>query len=432
MIERLFWLVRLRWVAIVGVATITLFSRRFFNLGIPSHTIYLLIGLLAIYNLALQFQIYKLNKKNQEMISQSIQVIINFQISFDLLILMLLIHFTGGTENPFIFYFIFHIIISGVTLSRIASFLQTTFAILLFLGMASLEYTGIINHYPVAGYLPFSLYNNPLYLLSTSLVFITTLYIAFYMASSVAYKLRKSEETLGELNKQLQEKDRIKSEYVLRVSHDIKDHLSSIITCVEPVEDETISPLEPKQKDLLRRAVTRARKLLVFVRALLEITKLKLAQELKPEEFSFNEMIDSITKEIETKAEDKSITFITDISQTIKTIKGVKLYIEEALSNILMNSIKYTPTGGKISIKVEDRGPNILIKIQDSGIGISKEDLPFVFDEFYRAKNAKTLETMGTGLGLSISKKIVRMHKGKIWVDSQIGKGTTFYIELPK
>ena len=345
---------------------------------------------------------------------------------------MLLIHFTGGAENPFIFYFIFHTIISGVTLSRIASFLQTTLAVLLFLGMVSLEYFSLIRHYPVVGYLPFPLYNNNLYLISTSLVFITTLYIAFYMASSVAYKLRKSEETLGELNKQLQEKDRIKSEYVLRVSHDIKDHLSSIITCVEPVEDETISPLEPKQKDLLHRAVTRARKLLAFVKALLEITKLKLAQELKPEEFSFNEMINSITEEIETKAEDKLITFVTDISQTIKTIKGVKLYIEEALSNILMNSIKYTPTGGKISIKVEDRDPNILIKIQDSGIGISKGDLPFVFDEFYRAKNAKTLETMGTGLGLSISKKIVRMHKGKIWVDSQIGKGTTFYIELPK
>ena len=100
--------------------------------------------------------------------------------------------------------------------------------------------------------------------------------------------------------------------------------------------------------------------------------------------------------------------------------------------NLLANSVKYTHNNGKIDIKAFDKGNRILIEIADNGIGIPKDELPKIFEEFYRAANAKKTERDGTGLGLSIAKQIVERHNGRIWVESEEGKGSKFSIELPK
>ncbi|MDP2941540.1 MAG: sensor histidine kinase, partial [Candidatus Omnitrophota bacterium] len=116
----------------------------------------------------------------------------------------------------------------------------------------------------------------------------------------------------------------------------------------------------------------------------------------------------------------------------IDRIRATREYIEEAISNLLANSIKYTPSNGKIDIMVSDNGNSILIQIKDTGIGIPKSELSRIFEEFYRASNAKQVERDGTGLGLSIAKQIVQRHNGKIWAESEEGKGSTFSIILPK
>jgi signal transduction histidine kinase len=100
--------------------------------------------------------------------------------------------------------------------------------------------------------------------------------------------------------------------------------------------------------------------------------------------------------------------------------------------NILANAVKYTPCNGKIDIRVNDKGNTILIQIKDTGIGIPNDELPKIFEEFFRASNAKEIEKDGTGLGLSIAKQVIERHNGKIWVESEKGKGSTFSIELPK
>ena len=190
--------------------------------------------------------------------------------------------------------------------------------------------------------------------------------------------------------------------------------------------------MNEKQKNLLKRSKERSEKLLFFVDALLEITKIKLTRELKMEEFSFSDSVRAISEDMTTRAKNKNINFEINIDSSIDKIKGVRIYIEEAISNLLANSIKYTPQGGEVGLEVGDRGNNLLIKIKDTGIGIPKDELAHIFDEFYRARNARKIESKGTGLGLSITRQIIEMHKGKIWVESEEGKGTKFYIELPK
>jgi signal transduction histidine kinase len=252
------------------------------------------------------------------------------------------------------------------------------------------------------------------------------------MASSISLKLRQRERALEETNLLLKEKDRLKSEYVLRVSHDIKEHLAAIQGCLEPVAGGITGELNLKQLDLVERASERASKLMFFVKALLEITRIKLSKEFKADYFSFKDILLEAVNQITIKARDKNISVSCKLESTIDMIRGSKEYIHEVMVNILANAVKYTSANGKIEVRVNDKGNTILIQIKDTGIGIPKDEVPRIFEEFYRASNAKKVERDGTGLGLSIARQIVEMHNGKICVESEEGKGSIFRIELPK
>jgi signal transduction histidine kinase len=428
--ERIFWLINLRWIASGGVIFTVYFVGHILKIPLNIFPLYLTSLALGSYNLI--FLLFALHLKRKNINNLIVSRIANVQISLDLLTLTLLIHFSGGIENPFIFYFIFHMIIASILLSRRAAFLQATLAISLLILIVVLEYIGFLPHYCLKGFIPYTLHNNLLYIVGVSFVFITTLYIAIYMATSISGELRDREVRLRKANVLLKEKDRIKSEYVLRVSHDIKEHLSAIQSCVEPINEEIAGRLTDTQKELSSAANNRIHKLLFFVNALLEITKIRLAKEVKMTSFSLKEMLVSIERDIKERAKEKGVIFHTDIKIFAGNLKGVKVYLEEAVLNLLSNAIKYTPKGGEVHLKVEEKENRLLIKIRDSGIGIPKDEMPFIFNEFYRASNARDIEKHSSGLGLSITKEIIQMHKGKIWVESELGKGTTFYIDLPK
>lgn len=429
LIERIHWFIRLRWIAVVGVGFVILFTSQIIKLPLSVFPLSLITIFLAFYNLIFFLFLFFTKGKESLVI---VNRIANLQISLDLLSLTALIHFSGGVENPFIFYFIFHMVIAGILLSRRASYLQATFATLLFLLMVILEYFGILPHYCLEKFISSTQHNNFIYLTGVSFVFITTLYIAVYMANSISNRLKQREKVLKETNLLLKEKDRLKSEYVLRVSHDIKEHLSDIQGCLEPVARGITGELNPKQLDLVQRAVGRTAKLMFFVKTLLEITRIKLSRELKMDYFSFQEMLSEAVNQVISQAKDKNIAVSCSVESGIDRIRGAREYLQGTLGNILANALKYTPSGGKIEITVSDKGNSILIQIKDTGIGIPKDELPKIFEEFYRASNAKEVERDGTGLGLSIAKQIVEIHQGKIWAESEIGKGSIFGIELPK
>lgn len=135
---------------------------------------------------------------------------------------------------------------------------------------------------------------------------------------------------------------------------------------------------------------------------------------------------------VEERAKDKDISIDVNIDPTIDRVNGAQIYIEETIANLLANSVKYTPGGGRIGMSVEDKGDSVLIRITDTGIGIPKDEIPKLFEEFYRATNARGMERTGTGLGLAIARQVVERHKGKIWVESEEGRGSAFSVLLPK
>jgi signal transduction histidine kinase len=374
----------------------------------------------------------RFNKGEKEATCREVKKIINFQISADLLLLTALLHFSGGIENPFVFYFTFHMIIASILLSPRESYFQATFAVLLFGLLVLLEYVQFIPHYCLRGFVSQCLHQERSYLVGTFFVFSTGLYLAVYMASYIAVRLRRAEQAYKQSNILLEEKDHIKDEYVLRVTHDIKGHIATVQSCLGVLVSKLLGPLNEQQTDLISRAHKRTRKLTHFIKALLELTQMRLSNKMETESFSLKNTVHSAVETVRTKAEEKSITLTSSVEPSADRMFGNQFSIEEMLTNLLLNSIKYTPASGSVEINASKNGEGILVEVSDTGIGIPKEEQNQIFDEFYRASNARDIERDGTGLGLSIVKHIIDRHSGKIEVESKNGDGTTFRLSLPK
>lgn len=427
-----FWLTKLRWVAIFYVIVGTYVSSNILSIKLHTSALYIIAVLLSIYNVAVLLLLSRYKREDKSIPCKSVKCIINLQICVDLFLLTVLLHFSGGIENPLVFYFIFHMIIASILLSPLESYLHATFAVLLFGLLVLLEYQQIIPHYCLTGFVPYCLQTDKLYAFGTLFVFATALFLAVYMANYIAIRLKRAEHAYRQANIQLQEKDRIKDEYVLRVTHDIKGHLATIQGCLAVVTNNMTEQPEDQNTDLIKRAYKRAVELGNFVKALLRLTHLRLSNKLEMAAFSLKDALQNSFSAVKGKAQDKSITLNYNIDSFIGDITGDRLSIEEMVTNLLLNAIKYTNKGGTVEMNAKSKGSDILIEIKDTGIGIPQEEQSKIFDEFYRATNAKKVEQDGTGLGLSIAKHIIERHGGEIQVESRKGSGTTFKLTLPK
>jgi signal transduction histidine kinase len=186
------------------------------------------------------------------------------------------------------------------------------------------------------------------------------------------------------------------------------------------------------QKEFSDRAYERTELLSTFIKNLLNLTRKRLKNDSEFEDFLLRDVINKVVVPVQILAKDKLIEFNFSIDKSVQNITGNPFTIEELFSNLLLNAVKYTPPKGRISLTVRRQQDHIISEISDSGIGIPKEELPKVFDEFYRGSNVPKDIKTGSGLGLSIAKQIVESHKGKILVSSEPGVWTKFTIILPE
>ena len=421
--ESLDWLIRQRWFAVAGVCATAFIADRVFGEVLPYSRIYAIAAALGLYNFGAVLLVRAESPAHKVYLAKA-------QVPVDLAALAALLHYAGGVENPFAFYFVFHIIIASVLLSRRASLVQAGLASALFAGVALAEYAGLLPHYCV---FPGACRRaDALNLLGTLTAVTSTLFIAAYMASAIAIRLRQKEAGLREANERLREADKIKSNYVLRVTHDVKEHLAAIQACLDPVLAGLTGDVAPAQRGMIQRSYDRAGKLMSFVKALLEITRIKLSRRMETGDFSLRQTVENAVSHVEARAKARGIALTWGMAPGIDELHGSQIYIEETVANFLANAVKYTPEGGRVDLRVEDAGESVLVKVTDTGIGIPAAELPHLFEEFFRASNAKAAERNGTGLGLSIAKEVAQRHGGRVWVESVEGKGSTFYFSLPK
>jgi signal transduction histidine kinase len=235
---------------------------------------------------------------------------------------------------------------------------------------------------------------------------------------------------LEKKNKELERFDQLKSQFVANVSHEFKNPLAVIRESFGIVLDGTAGEINPNQEKFLKLGKKNTERLIRLVTDMLDLARIESGKmKMKREKLDIGSLADEVAVTCEKELLDKQISFKMDIKQDIGMIWGDKDKITEVILNLLNNSIKYTPSGGTVAIRIEDAGEEILFEISDTGPGIPKKDHEKIFDKFERITTKKQ---EGTGLGLPIAKDIVELHRGKIWVESEPGKGSKFIFTLPR
>jgi len=434
LVKRTQWLIRHRWMAICAVIIATYFTKNAIDINVQENAIYCVVGFLVIENLIALYWLKYLLRYCPENIYRNVKYNINFQISTDLIALTAILHFSGGIENPFFLVYVFHMVIASILLSEFETYLQTTLALVLFGLLIYFEYSGTLAHFCIGKHqsLDHDLSKDAIYIFRVYFIFTFTCYILVYLSSSMGKRMRNQEDGLTKALNELKRQDEIKNEYVLRVTHDIKGHLAAIQTNLTVVIKEILGPIDMKQEEFINRAYNRTLKLTNFVKNLLALTQMRLSDKFEKEMFSLKNLIENIVDSVKVNAENKSIKLISNIDPSIDKMLGNELSIEEVISNIILNAIKYTPENGEVYLVASDKKDHILIEVEDNGLGIPENELSQVFDEFFRGSNVKQIAEDSTGIGLSLVKQIIERHKGKIWVESELGKGSKFSLLLPK
>ena len=221
--------------------------------------------------------------------------------------------------------------------------------------------------------------------------------------------------------------------FVSNVSHELRTPLTSVKSYLEALDEGALS--EPVAPDFIKVSLDETNRMMRMVTDLLHLSRIDNAtSHLDVELINFTAFITFILNrfdKIRAQDEEKKYEIVRDYPINSVWVEIDTDKMTQVIDNILNNAIKYSPDGGKITVSMKTTDDQMILSISDQGLGIPKEDLPKIFDRFYRVDKARSRAQGGTGLGLAIAKEIVKQHNGFIWAKSEYGKGSTFTIVLP-
>lgn len=230
----------------------------------------------------------------------------------------------------------------------------------------------------------------------------------------------------------LKQMDRIKSDFVSMVAHEIRSPMNSVLAQLKVLRDGLAGEVTEKQEEILKRASERITALTDLSSELLDLAKIESG--LITQEKEALDMAELLTEQAAfhgPRARERGVQLEQDPLPALPVVVANRSNMEEVLSNLITNAIHYTPEGGKVTVSARPEGHYLRISVQDTGMGIAKEEQEKIFNRFYRVKNEKTMFITGTGLGLPIVKSILEAHNGQIRVESEPDQGSTFHVYLP-
>ena len=593
------WWILLRWVLLGVTILASLTSNFLLNLNLPLAYILFLCLPVAFLNALLHYQLFIL-KKAPSLEFNLVDRITYIQFGTDLVFIAGIFNYTGGIASPLLFYFLFHVILSGVLLEQWACFLYVSLVALMILTLAFFEFIGFVPHVYSASFISKGLQDNPFFVLLLLFFFLMVLFISSSLVSTLLKRLRERISQLTELEEKLEDtnqrleilnqiaidtattlgltprleficgsirylmgvkgvvirlldertnqlelvsscglsktymkkgpvdadkslaralsgephavldvasdpslqypeeakkegivsmlsfplkgrekvigtlrlftserreftreemdfvaalasqsaisienarfydalkrQDEAKNDFIILMTHELKAPLTAIQGLLDVMLKGYVGTITDKQKELIERMQKRIDSVLEVSAELLDIyqwhskgiidkvwTSVSLKDQIQKAEDLFKLI-----------AQKKGITISYEVPEEQVNVKAGEEELEKVLNNLISNAIKYTPTGGSISVVLTLVDKQVTLRVKDNGIGISSEDVPKIFNEFFRTKEAKVIDPDGSGLGLPFVKKIVESLGGTIRVESEKGQGTEFMVTLPR
>jgi two-component system phosphate regulon sensor histidine kinase PhoR len=250
---------------------------------------------------------------------------------------------------------------------------------------------------------------------------------------SIAFDNTILYQTIKKTNERLKELDKLKDDFVSIASHELRTPMTAIKSYLWMALNKA-KDIDPKMKGYLTIASVSTDRLIKLVANMLTISRIEGKRlQLVVKEFVLQDLIQHVSDELSIKAKEQKIHFEIVVPKKKIAITGDSDKLHEVIQNLVGNSLKFTPAGGSITISAKVAGKEVEVSVRDTGPGMSKEDQTKLFQKFglMGSSYSKTSNASGTGLGLYITKQILAMHKGHIWVESELGQGSTFRFTLP-
>jgi signal transduction histidine kinase len=241
----------------------------------------------------------------------------------------------------------------------------------------------------------------------------------------------QASQELQRLNERLQQASKAKSNFLANMSHELRTPMNAILGFVEMMLDEIYGEVPPELREPLTDVQTNGKHLLRLINDVLDLSKIEAGRmELVLADYSVQDVVETIRTSLQSLALEKGLQFVATVEDDIPLAFGDGKRITQCLMNLVGNALKFSKRG-RVALAVEQQGKDLLYQVSDTGIGIPKNELENIFGEFQQVDTAITREFSGTGLGLNITKKFVEMHGGRIWVESELGAGSTFSFTVP-
>jgi signal transduction histidine kinase len=238
-------------------------------------------------------------------------------------------------------------------------------------------------------------------------------------------------DEIQDKSRQLEVASQHKSQFLANMSHELRTPLNAILGYTELMADGAYGEPSEKMLGILKRLEANGKHLLGLINDVLDLSKIEAGQlELELSDYCVQDIAQTVRSTLEPLAADKKLAFKVEVAPQLPPGRGDGRRLTQVLINLVGNAIKFTDAG-EVAIKAEANNGSFHVSVRDTGPGISAADQAKLFQEFQQADNAITRKKEGTGLGLAISKRIIEMHGGKIWVESQVGQGSTFAFTLP-
>ena len=246
-------------------------------------------------------------------------------------------------------------------------------------------------------------------------------------------RLREALEVERAAMERLREVDRAKDTFVSNVSHELRTPITSILGYVEMLQEEAFGTLASGQRDALSRIERNSARLLSLIGDLLTMSRIQeTGPGLAHRTLDLRDVVSTAMADVRPTHEHRALDVSADLPSEPVQCRGDRDQLERVVINLLSNAVKFTPDGGRVSVRVTDEGEHVALEVADTGIGVPADEQEQVFERFFRSTLSQRNEIPGTGLGLPIARTIVERHGGQVEVDSEIGRGTTMRVLLPR